>query len=96
MTPASDKIAEGLREALTVAKVDAENRDLRARIAELEAENARLKEALEPFSDAAEFIEDEWDDDEHVAEFPMRNGAVYCIFVSNFRAARAALTKEVG
>lgn len=83
---AFEKIATGLGEAITMAKLE-------SRVADLEAENVKLREALAPFADAAAFMDDDWDDSEHLVEFPMGDGKVYCVFVSTFRNARAALTK---
>ena len=58
-----------------------------------EEKSAKLREALAPFADAAAFMDDDWGDSEHLVELPMGDGKVYCVFVSTFRNARAALTK---
>ena len=61
-------------------------------IAALRAENARLREALKPFADAAESLADDDKDQWDLWESPAAMG----LTVKNLRDARAALGGENG
>ena len=56
-------------------------------IRDLEAENARLREALEPFGKASDKLHSGYDDGIAAGDHPMSH-----VFVSDLRQARAALS----
>lgn len=63
-----------------------------AKIAALQAENARLREALEPFAKCA----DDLDGDQDVARVPDNEWAKFRLLASDYRRARAALNQDRG
>jgi hypothetical protein len=60
-------------------------------IHDLEAENARLREALEPFGKASDKLHSGYDDGIAAGDHPMSH-----VFVSDLRKARAALSGRAG
>lgn len=65
-----------------------------SRLAEVERERDRLREALAPFANAAFGWADYRDDEHIVEEWPGSDPSQTMITVGNLRAARAALSKE--
>lgn len=77
-----------LRDAVsTVAELEDRERELMARVAALEAENARMREALGPFAQKAWFYDPPEDDDDNRI-WDTR----YCPTLGDLRRARAALS----